>query len=96
MTWPILILNTLLIMFIAFLFGLVLMILMRGLFTDQLWGRASNALSHNPGRLTRHKAQFFSERQARRVFGDAEVERYKKYGDDDPPDTTQRIHPYRG
>lgn len=56
----------------------------------------ANRLRNNPlsayyGRLTQHKANSLSEKQARKIYGDEEVDRFLKYGDYDPPN---QIHPH--
>ena len=69
---------------VAFLIGMLFVKLWFEL-TNGLVQRLKDFTAGDRGRLTQRKADYLNETEARRIFGDAEVDRFIQYGDYDPP-----------
>lgn len=78
---------------VAILFALLWMKVWYEL-TNETFMRIKDFTAGDRGRLTQRKADYLNEREARSIYGDAEVDRFLKYGDYDPPENEDnRIYP---
>jgi hypothetical protein len=68
---------------LAFIFGLIGLKIWFEL-TNGVFRRIAEFTSGDRGRLTQRKADYLNEKEARSIYGDAEVDRFLQYGDYDP------------
>jgi hypothetical protein len=79
--WGEIIFNTLAVMAVGFAVGMVVWFVWAALTRTTANRLRNNTLSRDYGHITQAKADSLSEKQARRIYGDAEVDRFLKHGD---------------